>query len=118
MPGFLLHVMAGIKCPHQIPALVAPAQSRVFVSGMLVATMPAKVTVAGCPFTVPGPKPQPCVGVQWQMPSTRVLVMGQPAMLQATPGPGAGICFSPGPPPGIPNGPPVVEMMQMRVLAT
>jgi len=118
MPGFLLHVNAGIQCPHQIPANVLPAQARVLVSGQPVATMAAKVTVVGCPFTVPTAKPQPCVLVQWQMPSTRVLVMGQPAMLQATPGPGAGMCLSPGPPPGIPNGPPVVSAMQTRVIAT
>jgi len=114
MPGFLLHLGAGIKCPHQVPALVAPVQARVFVSGQAVATMPAKVTVAACPFTVPGPKPQPCVFVQWQLPSTRVLVMGQPVMLQAAPGPAAAMCISP---PAIPNGPPVVDLMQARVVA-
>ena len=117
MPGFLLHFGAGIKCPHQVPAVIAPVQARVFVSGQPVATTPAKVTVTGCPFTVPGPKPQPCVFVQWQMPSTRVLVMGQPVMLQTTPGPAAAVCFSPGPPPGIPNGPAIVDLMQARVLA-
>lgn len=114
MPGFLLHVGAGIKCPHQVPAMVAPVQARVFVSGAAVATMPAQVTVTGCPFTVPGPKPQPCVTVQWQLPSTRVLVMGQPAMLQAAPGVAAAMCISP---PAIPNGPAVVDLMQARVVA-
>jgi len=116
MPGFILHVNAGMQCTHFVPATIFPSQARVLVSAQPVATMASQVTVIGCPFTVPGPKPQPCVKVQWQMPSTRVFVMGLPVMLQPAPGPGAGLCISPGPPP-LPNGPPIVTAMQPRVFA-
>jgi hypothetical protein len=115
MPGFLLHVNAAIQCAHGIPAQVIPTQPRVLVNGQPVATMSSQVVVAGCPFTIPGPKPQPCVLVKWMMPSTRVLVMGQPAMLLPSPGPGPGICQSPD---QIPNGPPIVSAVQPRVIAT
>ena len=39
------------------------------------------VVRAGVPSQIPSgrPKPQPCVLVKWAMPSTRVLVVGQPA---------------------------------------
>ena len=116
MPGLLLHIGAAVQCTHMIPTTIVPAQARVFVSGAPVATMASQIVVMGCPFTVPGPKPQPCLTVQWQMPSTRVLVMGQPAMLQPPPGPGTGpgLCLSPGPP----NGPPIVAAVQPRVMAT
>jgi len=67
-------------------------------------------TVAGCPFTVPGPKPQPCVTITW-VPATRVFVNGQPAVVQVT-GPGQGICKSAE---QIPQGPPVIAAVQTRV---
>jgi hypothetical protein len=49
------------------------------------------------------------------MPSGRVLVMGQPAMLLPSPGVGPGICQSAE---QIPQGPPVVSAVQPRVIAT
>lgn len=113
MPGYLLHVNAGMTCLHQAKATIAPAQARVLAGGQPVATMASRIVVAGCPFTVPPSKPQPCLTVKWAMPTTRVLVGGQPAMVQAAPGPGAGMGMS-GP---IPNGPPVLSLFQMRVLA-
>ena len=114
MPGPLLHLGAVITCAHLGQATPTAPNPRVLVSGQPVATMTSQITVVGCPFTVPGPKPQPCVLVKWTMPTARVLVMAQPAMVQPSPGQGAGMCFS-GP---IPNGPPIVSAMQPRVFAT
>ncbi len=118
MPGFLLHVGATMQCTHLAPATTAPAQPRVLVSGMPVAVTSNVIVVAGCPFQIPfgvGTKPQPCVKVQWTMFSARVLVMGQPALLQPVPGAGPGICQSVE---QIPQGPPTVSALQMRVVAT
>jgi hypothetical protein len=115
MPGFILHTGAVVNCTHAIPAQIPPIQPRVLVSGQPVATMASQILVAGCPFTIPGPKPQPCLTIKWLMPAVRVLVMGQPPLLQPTPGPGQGLCLSPE---QIPNGPPIVAAMQPRVIAT
>lgn len=118
MPGFLLHVNATMQCTHQAPATIAPSQPRVVVSGQPVATMASQIAVTGCPFQIPvgaGTKPQPCVTVKWTMPSTRFLVGGQPAALLPTPGTGPGICFSVE---QIPQGPPVVSVVQTRVIGT
>jgi uncharacterized Zn-binding protein involved in type VI secretion len=112
MPGFLMHVGATTQCTHQAPASIAPAQTRVLVSGQPVATTANLITVAGCPFTIPGPKPQPCLTVRWTMTSTRVLVNGMPALLQPSPGTGPALCLSPE---QIPQGPPIVSSVQMRV---
>jgi hypothetical protein len=114
MPGFLMHVNVGMQCLHQAPATVVPAQPRVLVMGLPVMTLPAQITVLGCLFTIPGPKPQPCVQILWQMPAARVLVMGKPAGVVLAPGiaPAMGIS-----PPAIPNGPPVVSAVQTRVIA-
>lgn len=115
MPGFLLHTGAALQCTHGMPAQIPPVQPRVLVSGQPVATMASQLLVTGCPFTIPGPKPQPCLTIKWLMPTTRVLVMGQPGIVQPAPGVGPGLCLSPE---QIPNGPPQVSAVQPRVFAT
>ena len=77
------------------------------VSGQPVATLSDMYLVAGCPFVV-GPKPQPCVKVQWLVGAARVMVGGQPALLQTSPG----LCQSAE---QIPAGPPTVIAGQVRV---
>ncbi len=116
MPGFLLHVNATVQCTHAAMVSTPPTQPRVLVSGQPVATVANLWTVAGCPFTLPTtpPKPQPCVRVQWTMPSARVLINGQPALLAPAPGAGAGLCLSVE---QIPQGPPMVGFVQTRVSA-
>lgn len=115
MPGLLMHANAVCQCTHAAPATIVPTQARVLVSGQPVATMTSQIMVAGCPFTLPLPKPQPCITVKWLMPSVRVLVLGQPAMLVPAPGPGPGLCQSAE---QIPQGPPIVSAVQLRVIAT
>jgi hypothetical protein len=82
----------------------APTNTRVLVSGQPVATLGDQFPVVACPFTV-GPSPAPCLTVQWTGPATRVMVMGQPAILQTSTG------MSTGPSPG----PPTVLACQTRV---
>ena len=116
MPGFLLHVGATLQCTHAGPISTTPAQTRVTVGSQPVATLANLLTVGGCPFQIPigtGTKPQPCVKVQWLLVSTRVLVGGQPVLLQASPGPASAICQSAE---QIPQGAPTVGAMQSRVL--
>jgi len=111
-------VGAVMQCTHGAPAQIVPSQPRVLVSGQPVAPFTSVITVAGCPFQIPvGPavKPQPCVLVKWLMPSARVMVVGQPAALLPAPGSGPGLCQSIE---QIPQGPPIVSTVQMRVIAT
>ena len=107
MPGFLLHVGATVICPHGGQVTIISTNTRVFVGGQPVATQSDAYTVAGCAFTVPGPKPQPCVTAKWLVPAVRVTVGGKPAVLQTS----TGICQSAE---QIPQGPPNVVMTQMR----
>ena len=112
MPGFLLHVGAVVTCPHQGPATTPPTQPRVLVSGQPVATSANAYLVAGCIFTLPGPKPSPCVRVQWSALATRVFLNGAPALVVPGPGPAPGLCLSPE---QAPQGPPMVSAVQTRV---
>jgi len=108
MPGLLFHVGAVAMCPHGGPVNTISSNTRVLVMGMPVATIADTFLVAGCVFQLPGPKPSPCVRVQWLTPATRVLVNGQPAILNTSPG----LCLSPE---QAPQGPPVVTTTQTRV---
>jgi hypothetical protein len=111
MPGFLFHVGASAMCPHGGPVTNVSSNARVLVGGLPVATLADTFLVAGCAFTVPPGKPQPCVTVQWLTPATRVLVNGQPPILMTS----AGLCQSVE---QIPQGPPTVAATQTRVIAT
>ncbi len=112
MPGFLLHVGATVTCPHggAIQPVPPPVPPRVLVSGAAVLTSTSTLVVAGCLSAAPDVK------AQWVNLSTRVLVGGQPALLQAPPaGPGNGVCLTASTPPT--PSPPVVQAMQARVTA-
>lgn len=114
MPGPVFHVGAQAICPHAGTVSTITSNTRVMVSGQPVATLADNYVVAGCPFQVPipaGTKPQPCVKVQWLVPATRVMVNGQPIILQTS----TGLCLSVE---QIPQGPPTVVATQPRVVAT
>jgi hypothetical protein len=111
MPGSLLHVGAAAICPHAGQISIVSTNTRVLVASQPVATASDTYLVAGCPFTLPAPKPQPCMSVRWLVPALRVRVNGQPAVLQTS----AGVCQSAE---QIPQGPPSVVAVQPRVQGT
>ncbi|MEM9293219.1 MAG: hypothetical protein AAGD01_16170 [Acidobacteriota bacterium] len=109
MPGPLVQVGANIRCPHGGTVMILPTNPRVRATapvGMLNHQSP----VAGCPFQIPtpgGPKPQPCVRVQWTLGTLRVKANGIPVINRSA----IGMCFSIE---GIPQGPPIIATTQMR----
>ena len=103
----LFHVGATAMCPHGGHVSTIPSSQRVLVGGQPVATMGDTFLVAGCSFTVPPSKPQPCVKTQWLVPATRVRVGGQFAILQSS----SGLCQSAE---QIPGGPPSIVTTQLR----
>lgn len=109
MPGFLFHVGNPAMCPHGGQVTTVPSQPKpqVLVSGQAVATLADKFPIAGCVFA-PGGTPHPCVQVRWLAPATRVLVRGQPAILQTS----AGLCHAAD---EAPQGSPIVMPGQPRV---
>lgn len=111
MPGFLVQVGATAMCPHGGQVQVIPTNTRVLLSGAPAAVLADTFPIAGCAFTVPPSKPQPCVTVQWLVPATRVLIGGQPAILQSS----SGLCMSAE---QIPQGPPTVVVTQLRAQGT
>jgi hypothetical protein len=111
MASPIFHVGAQAMCPHGGQVSTIPSSPRVFVGGQPVATMGDTYLVAGCAFTLPNGKPQPCLKVQWTVPALRVRVGGQPAILTSS----SGLCQSPE---QIPQGPPSVVVTQLRAKGT
>jgi hypothetical protein len=105
----LFHVSAIATCPHQTGQISTIVSSpRVKVSGQAVATLSDRYLIAGCAFTVPPGKPQPCIKVQWLVPAIRVKVNGSAVILQKS----VGLCKSAE---EIPQGPPSIKVTQQRV---
>jgi len=111
MPGALVHVGATGLCPHLGQISVVSSNTRVFVSGMPVATILDTFPIAFCIFQIPAtpPIPHPCVRVQWIIGATRVFVNGIPAVLQQS----TGLCLAAD---FIPQGPPTMIPTQFRVI--
>ena len=65
-------------CPHGGQVSIVSSNTRVVAGGTPIATLADQFLIAGCAFTIPPGKPQPCVRVQWMTPATRVLINGQP----------------------------------------
>lgn len=86
MPGAALPANAVVTCPHGGKATITPKNLRVKALGQFVALATDPTVVAGCTFTLPLPKPSPCVKVTWQGPAARVKVMGTPILVQSSVG--------------------------------
>ena len=90
-------------------SVTAMGQSRVRVAGAAVVTVPDAGVVSGCTFHA-ADGPSPCMSVRWMGHTTRVLIGGQPAVLQTS----AGVSLSMR---QIPAGPVTVAANQSRVTA-
>lgn len=100
-----------LTCPHGGTVSVTTSNTTTDAAGSKIVTTTDTFTVSGCAFTLPGPKPSPCVRVQWVVPNVRVRVGGSPALSQTS----VGICMSAD---SIPQGPVVVSATQAKVTST
>jgi uncharacterized Zn-binding protein involved in type VI secretion len=91
MPAPIYHLGATAICSHGGQVTPLPTQTRVLVSGQAVIRMGDTGLTAGCAFTLPGPKPSPCLTTKWLLGAVRVSVQGQPVIIQTN----LGDAFSP-----------------------
>jgi uncharacterized Zn-binding protein involved in type VI secretion len=82
MPGFLLHQAAHVQCPHGGQAQPTAASPRVLLGGQPVVTIASPYLIAGCADPAPPAGNGPCVSARFVTAAQRVLVMGQPVLLQ------------------------------------
>ena len=90
MAAALLQEGVSIQCPHGGKATVMTTNTRVEVSGKPALRGSDTFTITGCPFTLPGGKPQPCITIQWGGEAKRAKVMNQSVLLQTS----IGLCKS------------------------
>ncbi len=99
------------SCPHAAKATFAASASKVTIDGAPVLLEGDAVSIAGCPFTVPTGKPQPCVEAVLQVKTAKLVVEGKAVLLQ---GPGD-LCESAE---KAPQGPLAVSRVQSVVTAS
>jgi uncharacterized Zn-binding protein involved in type VI secretion len=90
MPAFLT-TASTVQCMHGGQAILTTSNTSLYADGMPVLLQSDTHSVAGCPFTLPGPKPSPCITIQWSAGTTMVTVNGTPALVQSS----VGTCYSP-----------------------
>jgi len=96
-------------CPHSIPVTIPASGAKLLILGSPAALMGDKGAMAGCPFTTPEPKPQPCVTAEFTKAASKVTSGGTPVLLVNP----SDLCKSG----QIPNGPVVWSSPQTKVLA-
>jgi hypothetical protein len=111
MPGNLLTTASTIMCPHGGQVNLSTANSKVMADGSPVLLETDIHTVSGCPFTLPAPKPSPCIRVEWTLGTTKMSINGTSALTQSS----IGICYSPE---SAPQGVALVVNTQMKGMAT
>ena len=82
MPGLVLTQGAAVMCLHAGQAQPTTPLPRVKLGGQPAIGQATTYTVAGCPFTLPGPAPSPCVTASWTVTALRVRSGGIPLVLQ------------------------------------
>ncbi len=108
MAGPSLTSSATLMCPHGGQVAIIPSSPRAKAGGAPITTAADTFVIAGCPFTLPGPTPSPCIQVQWVVPGLRVMAGGNQALDAAS----IGLCMAAT---GAPQGPVSVVATQPRV---
>lgn len=81
MSDLIVTLGTSISCPHAIPAVIAASGSKLLVVGTPAAMQGDTATVSGCPFTIPGPKAQPCVTAELTKTAAKVTSGGVAVLL-------------------------------------
>jgi hypothetical protein len=106
MSGYYLTTSATVLCPHGGQVTLTTSNTVFKVEDTPVVLITDVGTIAGCAFTLPGPKPSPCVTLRWLTGSTIGQVNGVPAVLHNS----SGLCLSAE---NAPQGPPSVVVYQL-----
>ena len=90
MPGYILTTSSTVMCMHGGTATLTTSNIKTKVEGSPVLLESDIHTVAGCIFTLPGPKPSPCIRIEWTMGATMCKANDTKVLIQSS----IGKCFS------------------------
>jgi hypothetical protein len=65
MPGNILTTLSQVMCVHGGKAILTTANAKLKIDGAPALLESDIHPVAGCPFTIPPTKPQPCIRIEW-----------------------------------------------------
>ena len=80
-----------VQCPHGGKAILITANARIMVDNVPALLESDKHAVVGCLFTLPGPKPSPCIKIEWAGGSGQLKVNGAGVLVKSS----VGKCYSP-----------------------
>ena len=109
MAAPVLTLTSQATCPHGGHVIFTTSNTHLMVGGAPALLETDIHQVAGCAFTLPGPKPSPCLTVRWSAGSPSLKVGGVPVLIQTS----VGLCNSPE---GAPQGPAIIASAQTQVL--
>ncbi len=107
----ILTQLTQLQCPHGIPAIVQASATKVLIDNGPSLLAGDLATIAGCPFTVPPGKPQPCTASKFATLSSKVFIEGKPVILQGIADLGVSA-------EQIPGGPLIYALVQAKVIAS
>jgi hypothetical protein len=74
--GALLTTVSMLMCPHGGTVTAISSNTQVSAGGAPLVRSSDTFIIAGCPFTLPGPVPSPCMTVQWIQTDTQSKAAG------------------------------------------
>lgn len=111
MPGYILTTSSQVKCTHGGAATLTTSNTKVKADNSPVLLESDVHSVAGCPFTLPGPKSSPCVRIEWTAGATMCKSDGTKLLIQSS----VGKCISAE---GATQGLAIIIQTQMKVQGT
>jgi hypothetical protein len=88
--GGLLTTASVLMCPHGGTVSIVSSNTQATAGGSPLVRPSDTFIIAGCPFTLPGPVPSPCVSVQWMQPDARSKAGGDFTLSEAS----VGMCLA------------------------
>jgi hypothetical protein len=78
--GAFLTTSSALQCPHGGSVSAVSANTRAKAGGSFILRAGDTFTIAGCPFTLPGGAPHPCVRVTWIVSALRNKAAGDASL--------------------------------------
>src|SRR6185295_7365150 len=111
MPGYVVTTSSTVMCTHGGQATLTTANTQVKIDGAAALLESDIHSVAGCAFTVPPGKPQPCIRIEWSGGATMCKANGTAVLTQSS----IGKCISAE---GATQGIAIIAMAQMKAQAS
>lgn len=84
MPGYILTTTSQVKCMHGGTATLTTSNAKLKIEGSPALLESDIHPVAGCTFTLPNGKPQPCIRIEWTAGAVTCKVDGTKVLIKTS----------------------------------